>query len=227
MIENNLKTRRGVTLHEKNPFMMELTTKTKRITNKRGDMMLVNSQTGEIQTSIAGFWESEEVDSTKFVKLFVKGVAALKELTGAGTKVFEVLYLKIQENIGQDQVYMSFSSVDQTLTPMSTPTYDRGLRELIEKGFLAATPIQGWYWLNPSFIWNGDRLAFVKEYWRKPDKQKRYTDTRTGNLFEHYQDQQQPIVQAPVPALAPAGLPSPATSALAQDACQILEDEHR
>jgi Firmicute plasmid replication protein (RepL) len=217
MIEDNLKKRRGVTLYEKNPFMVELTTKTKRVTNKRGDMMLVNSQTGEVQTSIAGFWEAEEVDSTKFVKLFVKGVAALKELTGAGTKVFEVLYLKIQENIGQDQIYMSFSSVDQTLTPMSNPTYDRGMRELIEKGFLAATPNMGLYWINPSFIWNGDRLAFVKEYWKKPDKPKRQIDTRTGNLFDHYQNQQQAIAQDPVPAQAPVEPLSPATSAPAQD----------
>ena len=69
--------------------------------------MLVNSNTGEIQTQIAGFWEAEEVDSTKFVKLFIRGVKALKELTGAGTKVFEVLYLTVQENIGKDRVLMS------------------------------------------------------------------------------------------------------------------------
>ena len=25
-------------------------------------------------------------------------------------------------------------------------------------------PAIGWYWVNPDFIWNGDRLAFVKEY---------------------------------------------------------------
>lgn len=126
--------------------------------------MLVNSNTGEIQSSIAGFWEAEEVDATKFVKLFVKGVKALKELTGAGTKVFEVLYLKVQENIGKDRVFMSFSEVDQTLTPMSHATYKRGMAELLEKGFVAATHTQGFYWLNPSFVWNGDRLAFVKEY---------------------------------------------------------------
>jgi hypothetical protein len=212
-----IKKRGGNILYERNPFMMELTTKTKRITNKRGDMMLVNSQTGEIQTSVAGFWESHEVDSTKFVKLFVKGVAALKELTGAGTKVFEVLYLKVQETIGQDQVYMSFSSVDQAITPMSEATYTRGMRELIEKGFVAATPNIGLYWLNPSFIWNGDRLAFVQEYTKKSDKPKRYVDTRTGNLFDHYQNQQQAIAQDPVLAQAPAEPPYLAISVPAQD----------
>jgi len=180
-------TRRGVALYEENPFMMEMTTKTRRITNKRGDMMLVNSNTGEIQSNIAGFWEAEDVDSTKFVKLFIQGVKALKELTGAGTKVFEVLYLRVQENIGKDRVFMSFSSVDQTITPMSNPTYDRGMRELLEKCFIAATKTQGWYWLNPSFVWNGDRLAFVKEY-RKVHNQRpqaiQAIDDQTLDLFE-------------------------------------------
>jgi len=177
-----LKKRGGNILHESNPFMAEITTKTRRVTNKRGDMMLVNSETGEIGTNIAGFWEAEEVDSTKFVKLFVKGVKALKELTGAGTKVFEVLYLRVQESIGKDQIYMSLNLVDQALTPMSEATYTRGMRELIEKGFLAASPNIGLYWLNPSFVWNGDRLAFVKEY-RKAPRKPREKDTLTADLF--------------------------------------------
>jgi hypothetical protein len=140
--------------HDATQDMVEITTKTKRVTNKRGDMMLVNNDTGEIQTQIAGFWEAHEVDCTKFVKLFIKGVKALKELTGAGTKVFEMLYMRIQESIGKDQIYMSFNIVDQTLTPMSEATYARGIRELIEKEFLAASPNIGLYWLNLSFVWN-------------------------------------------------------------------------
>jgi hypothetical protein len=171
-----------VALYDKNPFMMEMTTKTRRITNKRGDMMLVSSETGEIQTQVVGFWEAEEVDATKFVKLFIQGVKAIKELTGAGTKVFEVLYLKMQESIGKDQIYMAFTSVDQTLTHMSQATYKRGIAELIEKGFLAATPSQGMYWLNPSFMWNGDRLAFLKEY-RKVGTKKPLKDEKTKDLF--------------------------------------------
>ncbi|ETN79618.1 firmicute plasmid replication protein [Necator americanus] len=200
MTESSVKTRRGVALYDKNPFMVEMTTKTRRVTNKRGDMMLVNNQTGEIQSNIAGFWEAEEVDSTKFVKLFVQGVKALKELTGAGTKVFEVLYLRVQENIGKDRVFMALSEVDQALTPMSEATYTRGMRELIEKGFIAATPTQGWYWLNPSFVWNGDRLAFVKEYRKASGKPKALEkDTRTLDLFSDSSTGQTD------PALPPAG----------------------
>ena len=50
--------KKGKERFEKNPFLSgraEVATKTRRVTNKRGDMMLVNSNTGEIQTQIAGF----------------------------------------------------------------------------------------------------------------------------------------------------------------------------
>jgi hypothetical protein len=180
--------------------MVEMTTKTKRVTNKRGDMMLVNNETGEIKSQVAGFWEAHEVDSTKFVKLFIKGVKALKELTGAGTKVFEVLYLRVQESIGKDQIYMSFNLVDQAITPMSEATYTRGMRELIEKEFLAASPNIGLYWLNPSFVWNGDRLAFVQEYRKASNKKPKAIDTMTGDLFSDSSTGQTDPASLPAPA---------------------------
>lgn len=182
-------TRRGIVLYQTNPFMAEVKTRTRRVTNKRGDMMLVNASNGDIQAPIAGFWEAEEVDSTKFVKLFVNGVKALKELTGSGTKVFEVLYLRIQENIGKDRVFISFTDLDQAATPMSHSTYKRGLAELIQKGFIAATPTQGWYWLNPDYVFNGDRLAFVKEYRRAVRPKTVQVDTKTIDMFDQVEGQ--------------------------------------
>lgn len=176
-------TRRGIELYKQNPFLKgaEIATKTRRVTNKRGDMMLVNSGTGEIQTQIAGFWEAEEVDSTKFVKLFVRGVKALAELSNSGTKVFELLYLEMQNNIGKDEVHLSYTDLDENLK-ISRSTFSRGISELIEKRFIAAKPTVGKYWVNPDFIWNGDRLAFVKEYRKKQMEPQR--DTKTIDMFE-------------------------------------------
>lgn len=164
------KTRRGLMLYEQSPFLRPglVATKVRKISNSKGEMMVINGKTDEIVAEVAGFWQAQEVDNTKFVKLYVNGVKAFKELTGAGTKVFEVLYLEVQKNVSQDKIYMGFALVDQETNPMSSATYDRGMRELISKGFLAATPLQGWFWLNPDYLWNGDRLAFVKAYYRAP-----------------------------------------------------------
>lgn len=161
------KKRRGLTVYPKNPFVVGgmVKPKTKRLTNNRGDMMVVG-ETGEIIAPAAGFWQAQEVDAAKFVKLYVNGVRAFKELTNAGTRVFEVLYLEVQKNIGQDRVYLSFTSLDESVK-LSQATFTRGMRELIDKGFVAPTDAIAWYWLNPDFMWNGDRLAFVREYRKK------------------------------------------------------------
>lgn len=148
--------------------------------------MLVSSNTGEIQTQIAGFWESEEVDSAKFVKLFVNGVKALAELSNAGTRVFELLYIEMQSNIGKDQVYLSYTGLDKNEKAISRSTFSRGLAELIDKKFIASMPAIGWYWVNPDFIWNGDRLAFVKEYRKASSRPKaaEQIDTKTIDMFD-------------------------------------------
>jgi hypothetical protein len=160
--------RRGLEVFTENPFVGGVQTRTRPHVLRQGNRALINTDTGDTITRAAGFWEIEEVDAGRFVKLFIQGVKALKELSGSGTKVFELLYLKVQETPNQDKIFIPFSNIDQKITPMSEATYHRGMKEILGKGFLAPTPSMGLYWLNPGFVWNGDRLAFVKEYRRKP-----------------------------------------------------------
>lgn len=40
-----------------------------------------------------------------------------------------------------------------------------------------------WYWVNPNFIWNGDRLAFVKEYRKKATNQNSIKVTNSDVLL--------------------------------------------
>lgn len=172
--EINTKSKRGLAKYDHNPFVTQAATNTKqgvkRISNKAGDrMMVVSENTGEI-VAPAGFWQAQEVDKTQFVKLYVNGVKAFKDLTSAGTKVFEVLYLKVQAEIGKDFLYLSFVEIDQQATPMSKATFMKGMKELIIKGFIAESMAQNKYYLNPDYMWNGDRLAFVKEYRKTPSK---------------------------------------------------------
>ena len=189
MIEVKLKkSRRGSIQHESNPFVGNAISNTKqgvkRISNKEGNsMMVVSGDTGEI-VAPAGFWQAQDVDKTQFVKLYINGVKAFKGLSGAGTKVFEVLYLRVQESIGKDVIYLSFTEIDQPITPMGEATYYRGMKELVDKGFLAESTTQNKYYLNPDYMWNGDRLAFVKEYRKAPSKPKNNEkDTQTLDMF--------------------------------------------
>ncbi|EFG0391728.1 hypothetical protein [Escherichia coli] len=44
---------------------------------------------------------------------------------------------------------------------MSLPTFKRGLGELVKSQILAMNKRKGFYYINPNFVFNGDRVAFT------------------------------------------------------------------
>jgi hypothetical protein len=187
-----VKTRRGMIVHEKNPFIGQVVANTKtgvrKLANKSGDqMMVVSASTGEI-VAPAGFWQYQEVDKTQFLKLYEGGVKAFKDLSNAGSKVFSIMSAEIQSNMGKGMIYLSFNRIDQAIYQMSVATYTRGMRELIDKEFLATSADQGWYFINPDYIFNGDRMAFVREYRLKGSTPKR--DPKTIDLLSGKTDEE-------------------------------------
>ena len=159
--------RRGNPVYDKNPFLTSVLSNTRvgtrRLTNKAGDKMMIVSEQGEI-IAPAGFHEVVEVDKTQFVKLYINGVKAFQGLKNAGAKMFEVLYRFMQEQPGQDRINLHYSLIDQAVTPISRATYDRGITELLEKSFIVETPQAGLFFVNVDYIFNGNRLAFIREY---------------------------------------------------------------
>jgi hypothetical protein len=125
--------------------------------------MIVDNSTGEIK-GIGGmgfFWE-EEVDSTRFVKLFLDGIRQAAGLSKTGIQVFELVYHQMRANPGSDEIILNhYVAKDHG---MSDRNYQRGVRELLEKEFLFRSPSDGVFFVNIRFMFNGDRLAFVKSY---------------------------------------------------------------
>lgn len=182
------KSRRGGVRHKKNPFLPSASINTKvgqkRISNKAGDrLMIVSEETGEIMAP-AGFHQIIEVDKTQFVKLFKNGVKAFGNLTNAGAKIFSYLYDEMQKNINKDVIFLSFSEIDQSIEKISPATFFRGMNELINQNFLAESETTNKYFVNPDYLWNGNRLAFIKEFRVNTKPIHKNTDTKTLDLFE-------------------------------------------
>ena len=170
--EEQTHTRRGMTVFADNPYLVHglVKTKTKRTINKRGDM-LVMQETGEVvPAQIAGIWQAHEVDDAKFIKIFAGAMSQFFGFTKAGNQMFQVLLKEVQKNINTDRLYFSFKKLEREGLELSQATFTRGMRELINQEFLAPATEIGWYWLNPSMMWNGDRFAYVQEYRRKGGK---------------------------------------------------------
>lgn len=132
---------------------------TRRLTNKAGDKCMIVSEAGEILAP-AGFHEVVEVDRTQFVKLYVGGVAAFNDLSSAGSRVFKLVYNFILQNPNTDRIYLT----PKNIKSMAKSTFERGLTELLSKEILYRSCIAYVFFLNINYMFNGDRLALVKEY---------------------------------------------------------------
>lgn len=189
--------RRGTVRHKTNPFLLKAIANTKigskRLSNASGDkLMIVSETTGEI-VAPAGFHEILEVDKTQFVKLFKNGVKAFTNLTNSGARVFSVLYDEMQNNIGKDFIYLSYSEINKDIEPMSEATFYRGMKELLEHNFIAETVTVGKYFVNPDFVFNGNRLAFIREF-RVKERKNSARNKQNLSLFDNYDDNHDDII---------------------------------
>ena len=167
--------------YKTNPFMSDMIVPIRGRQVKlsrlgKDENILVNQSTGEEQgTHVTTL---KQVDGEKFVKLFTDNVALAFDLSASGIKTFTVLMWAIQNRaMERDEIYLDthtredFIEVHQRCDKplrLSKPTFARGLSELTKAQIIAKTLRQGLYWINPNFVFNGDRIAFTTLIKRKP-----------------------------------------------------------
>ena len=167
-----VRTKRGVPIYTTNPSIpvkdeISRPRKAQIGNDQRG--LIINEGTGEILgTGGAMVYEWEEVDKERFVKLFLAGLKQASGLSKAGLAIFEMVYNQIRDNPNSDRVALSLDDPQMPSIPRST--YFRGLRELLDKEFLYRSPWDGTFFVNIRYMFNGDRLAFVKAYHLKGTK---------------------------------------------------------
>ncbi len=154
---------------DKNPFLddmiLNFTSKQVKISAiGNNDNVIVNQTTGEIKgTHVVTY---KKVDSEEFIKLFTKNIALTFELNAAGIKSFNVLIWTMQQKaIDRDIVTLDSYTLNDFLDvnhlSLSSATFSRGLTELVKSKILAKTRRKGDYYINPNFIFNGNRIAFT------------------------------------------------------------------
>jgi hypothetical protein len=174
MTESSQKTsgvigaKRGMPIYETNPSIpnKDQITKSRRTrlgTEQKG--LVIDEGTGEILgRGGAVFYEWEEVDKERFVKLFLSGLKQASGLSKAGLSIFEVVYGQVRERPNADKIELSFYTASKQINGLNDRTYQRGLRELLEKEFLFRSPSDGVFFINIKYMFNGDRLAFVRGF---------------------------------------------------------------
>jgi len=163
--------KQGIPIYKSNPSIPDANSIRKQKKVRYGDEQkgfVVDNSSGEV-LSVGGatFYEFEEVDNTKFVKMFLAGIKQAAGLSKSGLMLFEIIYNELHNNPGKDNVMLNYYMASEQIVGLTERTYQRGLRELLEKEFLYRSPSDGVFFVNIRFMFNGDRLAFVKGYMRK------------------------------------------------------------
>lgn len=166
------KGQKGVIRFKENPFIEDLEIKVgdKMVhispMGKNTDVMLMNKETGETKTTQLVSYKKVEKD--KFVKLFSQNIAMIFDLGLAGIKAFNVLIRETQKPyvINRDIVLLGTYEHKEFLDEYPVKnfayrTFLRGINELVHCKIIAPSVRQGYYFINPAFIFNGERLEFT------------------------------------------------------------------
>jgi len=154
-----------------NPFVenMNILLKNKRISISsmgKNDEILINQITGEVRGTHVGTYKV--VDPTKFIKLFTQNIGMILDLNRAGIRSLGVVAWAVQQkSINKDIVPLTQNTLKEFTKSYSEDgfclaTFKKGIAELIKAKILARHMDRGVYFINPSFIFNGDRIAFTK-----------------------------------------------------------------
>ena len=145
--------------------------KSKRVRSGLAQRTLVDPETGEIAAASV-IHQIEDKDTDDFVKVFSAGIAASYDLSRTGHRVFQAVlreYEKTPMTRGfADSIYLAWfdGGLSGQSIDMSEYTFKRGLRELLDKGFIAPQA-PNVFWVNPALFFKGDRVLLVREYRRK------------------------------------------------------------
>lgn len=142
-----------------------------------GGLSITDKDSEEIAAGVIG--KIQYVDKEEFIKLYTRNVGVLFDLNSTAQKTLIAVFAAVQSKAkDQAHIFLTYSVAVEYYEVLglqkipSQPVFSRGIQQLINMGFLAAHYHgDGWYWFNPSLIFNGDRIRFVNEYKIKRKKE--------------------------------------------------------
>jgi hypothetical protein len=189
--------------YKTNPFLegMVVPVKNRQVQLSRlgkGDNVLVNQGTGEILgTHVTTY---KQVDGEQFVKLFTANIGLAFDLKSPGIKAFMVLMWGIRSYaLAKDEVPLDLFTLEAFLDEqkekrkLSIATFKRGINELEKAQIIAKTIRRGRYFINPNFVFNGDRIAFTTVIDRSGKEVESNRDKNTVDLFSDKTDAEEGI----------------------------------
>ena len=180
--------RRGMPIYKANPSLSEVGTRPKSAPTRiiSGQRAMLVGEAGEVtgEGSVA-FIERQEVDPEKFVKIYLAGLDGMFQLKKAGQRVFKLLWIQVQSNPNRDRVELNHLIAGDYGDNITERVFQRGVKELLDKGFIFQSTSSGMYFFNVQFIFNGNRILTAKEYVLKGSAEQQTLNFESEEKEEH------------------------------------------
>lgn len=157
-----------------NPFLcllgsvMKIGWKTKGAENNIASVNYIDSDTGEVVRASVNkvFRRKEYVDPSTFSKIFSAQLKEMFSLSHTALKVYGYIIHEMESTNGKDTVSFRINDCLTFCEWKSRSIMYIGLTELIVKGFICKTDMPWQFFINPIYVFNGNRLIIFNEYIR-------------------------------------------------------------
>lgn len=169
-----VKTRSGALAYDESPFLQnyKIDTKKQLLTVSTGSAIIQNGT--EKVSAVTRVQQEVEVDKKQFVKLFSgPELKHVFNLDVSGLRMFIVFIdlLGRPENMNRVHIRCTYKHVENITSDsdekFSYMTFNRGMKNLIQHGYIAAAIIDGettgWFWINQDRFYNGSTVLLVKK----------------------------------------------------------------
>lgn len=167
--------------YDENPFLKRLNIPITPRSNMylKKDEAIINLSDGELKNDVILTGKRKYVDSEEFIKIFIKEMDAIFDLSKASQKVFAYMLSRVKYN---DILMLKIEECQKKIGYRSKGPIFKSVAELIQKEFIAKTPNQFVYWINPKLFYKGDRLVVMREY--RKTKQKEISPNQIDMFIE-------------------------------------------
>ena len=165
--------KQGIVAFEVNPFWEDTKVKigTKKISVSGG--MHISDEGESVKHS--GIHVVREVDESEFMKIYTKNIKSIFDLKPSTQRVLQYLLTELQKTPNADAIYLAWLDADRYFSELdvniSRSSFQRSLKELLLKGFIAESTRTSMFWFNPNLFFNGNRMTFINEFRRKKTKE--------------------------------------------------------
>jgi hypothetical protein len=161
-----IKKRRGFDVYSENPSRRPIVSMRSKVIPPEANsntLVVIDEGSGEVfGHGSLGLIKRERVDRARFIKVYEKGMKEYFKLSSSAASVLGVVFREVMKNPNTDRVELNMFKVQRCGLKMSDRTYQRSVRELLDKKFLYMSPSEGVFFINVEYVYNGDRLYTAK-----------------------------------------------------------------